>query len=102
MQERKRIFENPKREEAYHENIIIETGKIEGYKKDYYEESMNALIQYMKSHDQNPSEKRWDQYAIYEKYLSSKTIGYLSGVGFNTLCRKLRKEINKAKRQIKD
>jgi len=34
------------------------------------------------------------------RYLSSKTIGYLSGIGFNTLCRKIRKEINWKKRQI--
>ena len=32
---------------------------------------------------------------VCKKYLSSKTIGYLSGIGFNTLCRKLRKEIKR-------
>ena len=64
-----------------------------------YEKSINALIQYMKLHDTNPSEKCWNHYAINKKYLSSKTIGYLSGMGFNTLCRKTRKQLNKEKRK---
>ena len=65
----------------------------------YYEESMNALIHYMKNHDKNPNEKCWNQYAINKKYLSSKTMGYLSGMGFNTLCRQKRKELNQEKKQ---
>lgn len=70
-----------------------------GRKQDYYQESMDALVEYMKKHEQNPSEKRWNEYAISKKYLSSQTIGYLSGIGFNTLCKKLRKKINQNKRQ---
>ena len=85
-----------KEEQAYYKENIVEEKK-----KDYYAESINALVQYMKENKKNPSEKQWDQYAICKKYLSSKTIGYLSGIGFNTLCRKKRKEINKKKRQIK-
>lgn len=69
--------------------------------KNYYEKSIYALVEYMKNNEKNPSEKSWDEIAICNKYLSSKTIGYLSGRGFNKLCRNLRKEINKDKRQIK-
>ncbi len=67
-----------------------------------YNESIEALIQYMREHDENPNEKSWNHYAINKKYLSSKTIGYLSGMGFNTLCRKKRKLINKEKKNKVD
>lgn len=100
MQDKKKILEYQKKE-VYLKDHIIEKENIKGCKKDYYKESLDALIQYMKNHEKNPSENRWDQYVIDKKYLSSKTIGYLSEIGFNTLCRKLRKEINKEKRQIK-
>ena len=99
MLERKEIFEYKKEEAYYIDTIIVERMNDE---KDYYRESMNALISYMKNNEQNPSEDRWDKYAIIEKHLSSKTLGYLSGIGFNTLCRKLRKEINRNKRQIEE
>ena len=65
-----------------------------------YEESINALIGYIKNNEQNPSEKRWNSYAISNKYLSAKTLGYLTEEGFNVLCRKIRKNVNKEKRQI--
>lgn len=67
--------------------------------KKCYEESMRALFVYLKNNEKNPSEKVWNQYAVEKRYLSSKTIGYLSKTGFNTLCRELRKQINKEKRQ---
>lgn len=97
MQEEIRI--NEKKENPYkiHSNTIEEV-----IRKKYYEKSMGALVQYMKDNEENPSEKRWNRYAISQKCLSSKTIGYLSGIGFNTLCRKLRKELNKEKRQTHD
>lgn len=90
MQEEKMILEGQEKEKYLRNSIM---------KKDHYGESIHALIQYMEVHEQNPSEKRWNQYAITKQYLSSKTIGYISQIGFNTLCRKLRKEINKKKRQ---
>lgn len=70
--------------------------------ENYYEKSIDALIGYMKNNEQNPSQKKWDEFAIYNKYLSSKTIGYISGIGFNKLCRNLRKKINKTKRILKE
>ncbi len=85
----------------YYKKCIIKTNikpeKNEN-KKDYYIESINALIEYMKKYEKNPNEKQWDKYAIQNIFLSSKTMGYLSEVGFNTLCRNLRKQINKQKR----
>lgn len=106
MQEEKNELEyRNKNMKAYNEtNIIVdEKGKqLEKNKKYYYEESIYALIEYMKNNKKNPSEKEWDKFAINEKHLSSKTIGYISGIGFNKLCRNLRKEINKSKRQIKE
>ena len=57
------------------------------------------MIQYMKNNEKNPSESVWNKIAIENEYLSSKTIGYLSNIGFNTLCRKLRRGINRNKRQ---
>ena len=94
--EKNNIEENVnKNEEAYDTTNIIEKEK-----KNYYDESIYALIEYMKNNEKNPSEKKWDQIAISNEYLSSKTIGYVSGIGFNKLCRNLRKQINKEKRQM--
>lgn len=83
----------------YYKKCMIKTNiKLKENKKDYYAESINALIEYMKKYEKNPNEKQWNKYAIQNRYLLSKTIGYLSKVGFNTLCRNLRKQINKQKR----
>lgn len=84
----------------YRRGIIKNAMKVvkEKNRKDYYTESVNALIEYMKRYEKNPNEKQWDKYAIQNEYLSSKTIGYLSEIGFNTFCRNLRKQINKEKR----
>lgn len=97
MQENREIL-NYQKKEAYYEEVEIK----EQEKHDCYKNSMEALIGYMSKNEKNPSEKQWNQYAMCQKYLSGKTIGYLSGMGFNTLCRKLRKEINKKKRQTED
>ncbi len=101
MIEEKEILEYNKTGECHTNRIIVEEEQIKET-KNYYEESMDALIHYMENHEINPSENRWDKYAVCNKYLSSKTIGYLSGIRFNTLCRKMRKELNKRKRQMKD
>lgn len=88
------------RKKYYKKGIIKRNTKLakKEYRKDYYTESINALIEYMKEYERNPNEKQWDKYAIQNKLLSSKTIGYLSEIGFNTLCRNLRKQINREKR----
>ncbi len=97
MQEENILEDDSKNEKEFYTEKIVEQQSKKRKLNYYYEESINALIQYMKEHDVNPSEKCWNHYAIQKKYLSSKTIGYLSGIGFNTLCRKTRKQINKEK-----
>ena len=61
----------------------------------YYNKSIEALIKYMKNSNTNPNENCWNKYALKNNYLSSKSIGYIYGDGFNTLCRKIRKDINR-------
>lgn len=106
MQEERNILEyESENEEAYSRKNIVEneeTNCLEEQTKNYYEESIYALIEYMKNNEKNPNEKEWDKFAVCRRYLSSKTIGYIYGKGFNKLCRNLRKQINKNKRQIKD
>lgn len=68
-------------------------------KTNYYDKTVDVLTKYMEENEKNPTEKLWDEIAIREKCLSSKTLGFVSGIGFNKLCRNLRKKINKSKRQ---
>ncbi len=68
--------------------------KVKKQKRNYYNESITALKEYMMQDFQNPTEKDWNNYAIKNGYLTSKTLGYLSEIGFNSMCRKIRIEIN--------
>ena len=52
-----------------------------------YERTIEALEDYIKATGKRPNEKVWNQYAIKNNYLSSETIGYICGIGFNKLCR---------------
>ena len=99
MQEEKIIECESKEEQISYMEEVVKEQRNEKPMNHYYEESIEALTQYIRNNETNPSEKCWNHYAIHEKYLSSKTIGYLSGMGFNTLCRKKRKQINKEKRE---
>ena len=99
MQENNMKEEYNNNEEAYDKQCIIEQQEEKEQEINYYDVTIYALIQYMKKNEKNPSEKSWDRIATKDKYLSSKTIGYISGLGFNKLCRNLRKQINKDKRQ---
>lgn len=65
----------------------------------YYEQSLKALKYYIENHKKNPTEKNWDSYAMLNNYLSSKTLGYLSGTSFFKLCKQKRKEYNKTRKQ---
>lgn len=67
----------------YHKNII----------GSYYNESYYALNEYIKKYNNTPSEVKWNKYAIENQYLSSQTIGYIYGKGFNKLCKELKKEL---------
>lgn len=57
-----------------------------------YEESLKELKRYILEIKTRPSEKKWNKYAIEKGFLLSGTIGYVSGKGFNLLCRDLIKE----------
>ena len=57
-----------------------------------YNISIEALEKYIKETGKRPNEKIWNRYAIENNYLSSETIGYICGIGFNKLCRNLIKK----------
>lgn len=59
-----------------------------------YKESMDSLRLYIKITKTIPSETQWNNYAVQEKLLSSKSIEYYSGYKFNRLCRKIMKYKN--------
>lgn len=59
----------------------------------YYNDSLYALIKYIKMNEKNPSEVIWNKYSIKNGYLSSQTMGYIYGNGFNKLCKEIRKEL---------
>ena len=96
---KRNIIKYKRGKEAYHRKNIGIQQNSKKQKRDYYVESMSALIVYLKNNEENPNENTWNHYAVENDYLSSKSIGYLSKINFNTLCRKLRKQINHEKRQ---
>ena len=82
-------YEITKRIEEYLRNQELKK-KLKARK--YYENSLSGLEQYMRDNEKNPSEQRWNRYALEHGYLSAKVIGYLSGKGFNKLCKQKRRE----------
>lgn len=68
--------------------------------EEIYTISMEKLKEYIKEENCMPNEKAWNCFAVEKNLLSSRSISYLSGVGFNTLCRKIMKQINKEKREL--
>ena len=54
-----------------------------------YDKSIKALECLIKETKNRPSEKAWNKYAFEHGYLLSDTIGYVSGKGFNTICREI-------------
>lgn len=67
--------------------------------REFYEKSMKALTEYIEDNREMPTEKMWNRLAIAQDYLSSQTIGYLSGMKFPDLCKKIYKDIQKNKKQ---
>ena len=65
---------------------------------EFYEKSMKALTEYIENNKEIPTEKVWNRLAVEEYYLSSQTIGYLTGIKFPDLCKKLYKEAQKKKK----
>ncbi len=58
----------------------------------YYEISLKELERYIKTTRTRPNEKTWNRFAVQNGYLSSESIGYICGIGFNKLCRKIIKK----------
>lgn len=84
-------------EEAYYISFMLSIEIDNKYNKNtvqsYYTKSMQALIEYIQINEKNPSEVRWNHYAIKKGYLSSQTMGYIYGQGFNKLCKAIRKKL---------
>lgn len=59
-----------------------------------YIESLEELRHFMKITGARPNTKTWNKYAIKNGYLLGETIGYISGKGFNLLCREIIKNKN--------
>jgi len=83
--------------QAYNMSIRISIELDKKYNADtlqsYYNDSLNALIKYIETNEKNPSEVRWNNYVVKKGYLSSQTMGYIYGNGFNKLCKEIRKEL---------
>lgn len=83
--------------EAYQISVMlaIQTQSLYNNKslQNYYNKSINALIEYLSKNDSNPNEAKWNRYAVKNGYLSSKTIGYMYGKGFHILCKEIRKKL---------
>ncbi|MBO5412912.1 MAG: hypothetical protein J6A29_01160 [Clostridia bacterium] len=71
--------------------MVVESVRVKFIK------SKELLIEYLKKHEKNPTEKQWDEYAKKANCLSSRTMGFVDGGGFKKLCYNLRKEIKKSK-----
>ena len=65
----------------------------------YYQKSIDALMQYIKENKKIPTEKVWNKIAIKDELLTSQTLGYLYGAKFPDLCKELYQKISKEKRR---
>ena len=87
--------------EAYNICIMmaIETQNLYNSKslQNYYNETISALVEYLKQNRTNPNEMNWNKYAVENNYLSSETISYIYGKGFHILCKEIRKRLNEYK-----
>lgn len=59
----------------------------------YYNKSIEALEEYIGREKKTITEVEWNRLAFKNNYLSSETIGYLSKIKFNKLCKKILKDI---------
>ena len=59
----------------------------------YYNKSIESLEEYIGREKKTITEVEWNRLAFKNNYLSSETIGYLSKVKFNKLCKKILKDI---------
>lgn len=61
----------------------------------YYRKSIDALKEYIKRENKTITEVEWNRLAFRNNYLSSETIGYLSNIKFNKLCKNILKDLKK-------
>ena len=71
---------------------------MENY-EEYYQTSIEALRQYIEKNKEIPTEKIWNKMAVQKSYLTSQSLGYLAGVKFPDLCKKIYKETQKKKKK---
>lgn len=62
---------------------------------DYYSKSIKALKEYIERENKTITEVEWNRLAFKNNYLSSETIGYLSKIKFNKLCKNILKDLKK-------
>ena len=83
--------------QAYNMSLMLSIELDSNYKpntlQSYYNDSFIALTEYIKKSESNPNEAKWNKYAVNNDYLSSQTIGYIYGDGFNKLCKEIRKQL---------
>ncbi len=60
-----------------------------------YQESMKVLTKRITDTKIIPTEKEWNELAMKNNYLTALSIGYISGVKFPELCKKIYKKIRK-------
>lgn len=63
----------------------------------YYERSIEALTKHIEETKIVPTEKNWNKMAISQNYLTSQSLGYLSGIKFPELCKRIYKQTQKRK-----
>ena len=63
----------------------------------YYEKSLKELTKYIENNKTIPTEKVWNDMAFESNYLTSQTLGYMAGLKFPELCKKIYKQIQKKK-----
>ena len=62
---------------------------------DLYEKSLQELKTYIDLIKDIPSEQQWNKYCVKQNLLSSKSLEYIYGKGFNKMCRNLMKKSRK-------
>ncbi len=67
--------------------------------EEYYKESIEVLTKYITGTKIIPTEKEWNKIAIENNYLTSPTLGYVSGMSFPELCKKIYKEMRKEEKK---
>ena len=63
----------------------------------YYKESIEVLTKYITETRIIPTEKDWNKIAVKKNYLTGPTIGYIAGIKFPELCKKIYKETKQKK-----